>query len=182
MFTVHNRESFYVTEWWGDSCPFARRNTYLPPYSGVLSSSEKLSLSSLLRTPAMALPLWNKNRSTFKFIPLTVNISEYAVGFLRLCFFYFDLFYLLIVGVKCCYCSWLQSVTPTRTHTHSLENPVRGIGPLRRPLPVKHTNSEDTNSHAQTWSESAFQARTWRHTYALDRGATGIGIETKCSY
>jgi len=97
-------------------------------------------------------------------------------------FFYFDLFYLLIVGVKCCYCSWLQSVTPTRTHTHSLENPVRGIGPLRRPLPVKHTNSEDTNSHAPTWSESAFQARTWRHTYALDRGVTGIGIETKCSY
>jgi hypothetical protein len=41
-----------------DSDPAVRRNnTYLPPYSGVLSSSEKLSLSSLLRTPAMALPL-----------------------------------------------------------------------------------------------------------------------------
>ena len=42
-----------------NSGPVARlNNTYLPPYSGVLSSSEKLlSLSSLLRTPAMALPL-----------------------------------------------------------------------------------------------------------------------------
>jgi hypothetical protein len=71
---------------------------------------------------------------------------------------------------------FFEASRPHSDTQHSVEFPGQILSPTQRLLSENTQHSQQTDIHAPVGFETAVTVRERPQTYALDRGATGIGI------